>query len=159
MVSGDGDAVTRKVGRLLGLRDARGDMRPAAKAGLVADLQARGGAVLMMGDGINDAPALAAADVGVAVFAGRHLGREAQAITLMRGDPHQLVDFLEFAARVRRKILQNLAGSFVYNLVSIPVAMGGWLSPLVAVGAMLLSSLSVTGNTLLMMRTENRRQD
>jgi P-type E1-E2 ATPase len=136
-------------------------MRPADKAQLIAEIQSRGGAVAMMGDGVNDAPALVSADIGVAVFAGRHLGREAQAVTLMRGDPAQLVDFLTFAGRVRRKIQQNLAGSCLYNLISIPVAMAGWLSPLVAVGAMLLSSLSVTGNTLLMMRaakrTENRR--
>ena len=161
MVSGDSGMVTRNVGRLLGLEHVRGDMRPADKAQLITEIQSRGGAVAMMGDGVNDAPALVSADIGVAVFAGRHLGREAQAVTLMRGDPAQLVDFLTFAGRVRRKIQQNLAGSCLYNLISIPVAMAGWLSPLVAVGAMLLSSLSVTGNTLLMMRaakrTENRR--
>jgi heavy metal translocating P-type ATPase len=159
LVSGDGAATTAAVARALGIPEARGDQSPAQKADYIAGLQAQGHCVAMVGDGINDAPALAAADVGVAVFAGRHLGREAQAVTLMRGDPHQLIDFLEFAGRVRRKILQNLAGSFIYNLVSIPVAMAGWLSPLVAVGAMLLSSLSVTGNTLLMVRSENRRED
>ncbi len=157
MVSGDGDRVTRDVGRLLGIEDARGDMRPADKAQLIAGIQQRGGMVAMMGDGVNDAPALVSADIGVAVFAGRHLGQEAQAVTLMRGDPSQLVDFMVFAGRVRRKILQNLAGSCIYNLISIPVAMAGWLSPLVAVGAMLLSSLSVTGNTLLMMHATKRR--
>ncbi len=159
MVSGDSDMVTRNVGRLLGIESARGDMRPADKAQLIADIQARGGMVAMMGDGVNDAPALVSADIGLALFAGRNLGKEAQAITLMRGNPHQLIDFLEFAGRVRRKILQNLAGSCIYNLVSIPVAMAGWLSPLVAVGAMLLSSLSVTGNTLLMMWAENRKEN
>jgi heavy metal translocating P-type ATPase len=159
LVSGDGEATTLAVARALGIPKARGDQSPAQKADIITRLQARGHCVAMVGDGINDAPALAAADVGVAVFAGRHLGREAQAVTLMRGDPYQLIDFLEFAGRVRRKILQNLVGSFIYNLVSIPVAMAGWLSPLVAVGAMLLSSLSVTGNILLMMRTENRRGD
>ena len=159
MVSGDGDGVTGEVAGLLGIEHAQGDMRPADKAQLIADVQARGGTVAMMGDGINDAPALAAADIGLAIFAGRHLGREAQAVTLMRGDPYQLIDFLAFAGRVRRKIVQNLAGSFVYNLISIPVAMAGLLSPLVAVVAMLLSSLSVTGNTLLMMRAEHRSEE
>ncbi|MDJ0990119.1 MAG: cation-translocating P-type ATPase [Desulfobacterales bacterium] len=158
MVSGDGGLVTRSVGRLLGIEYAQGEMRPADKAQLIADIQRRGGVVAMMGDGVNDAPALVSADIGLALFAGRNLGKEAQAVTLMRGDPAQLVDFLEFAGRVRRKILQNLAGSCIYNLVSIPVAMGGWLSPLVAVGAMLLSSLSVTGNTLLMMRAAKRTE-
>nr|MBL0713951.1 cation-translocating P-type ATPase [Desulfobacterales bacterium] len=159
LVSGDGTATTTTVARQIGIQKARGDQSPAQKADHIATLQARGHCVAMIGDGINDAPALAAADVGVAVFTGRHLGREAQAVTLMRGDPYQLVDFLDFAGRVRRKILQNLAGSFIYNLVSIPVAMAGWLSPLVAVGAMLLSSLSVTGNTLLLLRAENREKD
>ncbi len=159
MISGDGDTVTRDVARLLEIDRAQGDMRPADKAQLIADIQAQGGVVAMMGDGVNDAPALVSADIGLALFAGRNLGKEAQAVTLMRGEPRQLVDFLAFAGRVRRKILQNLAGSFIYNLVSIPVAMAGWLSPLVAVGAMLLSSLSVTGNTLLMMRTEKRKEN
>ncbi len=159
MVSGDSDRVTQNVGRLLGIEDTHGDMRPADKAKLIADIQGRGSVVAMMGDGVNDAPALVSADIGLALFAGRNLGKEAQAVTLMRGDPAQLIGFLSFAGRVRRKILQNLAGSFFYNLISIPVAMAGWLSPLVAVGAMLLSSLSVTGNTLLMMRAEKREED
>ena len=101
-------------------------------------------------------PALASADLSVAVFAGRQLGEEAQAVTLMQGDPRQVKTFLEFAARVNRKIEQNLWGSLIYNLVAIPIAMVGWLSPLVAVVAMLLSSLSVTGNTLLLIHGENR---
>ena len=159
MVSGDSDRVTRNVARQLGIEAAHGDMRPADKAQFITDIQGRGNVVAMMGDGVNDAPALVSADIGLALFAGRNLGKEAQAITLMRGDPAQLVEFLSFAGGVRRKILQNLAGSFVYNLISIPVAMAGWLSPLVAVGAMLLSSLSVTGNTLLMMRAENRMEE
>ena len=77
-------------------------------------------------------------------------------MTLMQGDPLQMEAFLTFAARVNRKIEQNLWGSLIYNLVSIPIAMAGWLTPLVAVVAMLLSSLSVTGNTLLLIRGENR---
>ena len=100
--------------------------------------------------------ALASADLSVAVFAGRQLGEEAQAVTLMQGDPCQMETFLGFAARVNRKIEQNLWGSLIYNLVAIPIAMAGWLSPLVAVVAMLLSSLSVTGNTLLLIHGENR---
>jgi heavy metal translocating P-type ATPase len=159
MVSGDGAKVTRKVGRQLGIDCAYGDMRPEDKAQLIAEIQAKGRMAAMLGDGINDAPALVSADIGLALFAGRNLGKEAQTVTLMRGDPHQLIDFLEFAGRVRRKILQNLAGAFIYNLISIPVAMAGWLSPLVAVGAMLLSSLSVTGNTLLLLRSEGRERD
>jgi heavy metal translocating P-type ATPase len=159
MVSGDDDKVTRKVGQRLGIDRTQGDMRPEDKARLIVEIQRQGRMAAMLGDGVNDAPALVSADIGLALFAGRNLGKEAQNVTLMRGDPYQLIDYLEFAGRVRRKILQNLAGACIYNLVSIPVAMAGWLSPLVAVGAMLLSSLSVTGNTLLMVRAENRRED
>jgi cation transport ATPase len=159
MVSGDAVKVTRKVGRQLGVDCAHGNMRPEDKAQLITEIQTQGHMVAMLGDGVNDAPALVSADIGLALFAGRNLGKEAQTVTLMRGDPHQMIDFIDFAGRVRQKIMQNLAGAFIYNLVSIPVAMAGWLSPLVAVGAMLLSSLSVTGNTLLLLRSEGCMKD
>jgi len=88
----------------------------------------------------------------VAVFSGHPLGREAADATLMGADPARLPFFFDLAARVRRKVAQNLAWALVYNLVAIPVAMAGLLSPLVAVTAMLLSSLSVIGNTLLLLK-------
>jgi len=157
MVSGDSQATTDQVGGLLGLPNGQGDCLPAEKAGFVEDLRREGHCVAMVGDGVNDAPALASADLSVAVFAGRQLGEEAQAVTLMQGCPLQMATFLGFAERVNRKIEQNLWGSLVYNLISIPIAMAGWLSPLVAVVAMLLSSLSVTGNTLLLIQRENKR--
>lgn len=156
LVSGDSQTATEQVGNKLALKYVIGNQRPAQKAHLIDTLRREGHIVAMVGDGVNDAPALATADLSVAVFAGRQLGEEAQAVTLMRGDPLQLDAFLNFAERVNRKIQQNLWGSLVYNLVSIPIAMAGWLSPLVAVAAMLLSSLSVTGNTLLLIRRENR---
>ena len=106
----------------------------------------------MVGDGINDAPALIQADLAIAVHSGSDLGREAADLTLMRGDPLQIWDFVQLAKEVKKKIYQNLGFSFVYNLVSIPVTMSGLLSPLVAVCAMLLSSLSVIGNTLLLLK-------
>lgn len=157
MVSGDSQATTDQVGTLLGLPNGQGDCRPAEKAGFVEALRRDGHCVAMVGDGVNDAPALASADLSVAVFAGRQLGEEAQAVTLMQGCPLQMATFLAFAERVNRKIEQNLWGALIYNLVSIPIAMAGWLSPLVAVVAMLLSSLSVTGNTLLLIQRENKR--
>jgi len=156
IVSGDSQATTRQVGARLGINNAMGDQRPLEKARFIEDLRRAGHCVAMVGDGVNDAPALASADLSVAVFAGRQLGEAAQAVTLMQGDPLQMDTFLAFAVRVNRKIEQNLWGSLIYNLVSIPIAMAGWLSPLVAVVAMLLSSLSVTGNTLLLIRGENR---
>jgi cation transport ATPase len=156
LVSGDNQNATEQVAAKLSLRNAYGDQRPIQKAHLIEDLRREGSTVAMVGDGINDAPALAAADLSVALFAGRQLGAEAQAVTLMQGDPLQLETFLSFAERVNRKIQQNLWGSLIYNVVSIPIAMAGWLSPLVAVVAMLLSSLSVTGNTLLLIHGEKR---
>jgi len=156
VVSGDSQATSDQVGAMLGIRAVRGDCPPVAKAQFIETLRREGRSVAMVGDGVNDAPALASADLSVAVFAGRQLGEEAQAVTLMQGDPCQMEIFLGFAARVNRKIEQNLWGSLIYNLVAIPIAMVGWLSPLVAVVAMLLSSLSVTGNTLLLIHGENR---
>jgi heavy metal translocating P-type ATPase len=156
LVSGDSTSATGRVGNRLGIVAVQGGQLPADKARYIESLQERGRFVAMVGDGVNDAPALATADLSVAVFAGRQLGEEAQAVTLMQGDPLQFDAFLRFAAAVNRTIHQNLGGSVVYNLVSIPIAMAGWLSPLVAVVAMLLSSLSVTGNTLLLIRRCNR---
>jgi P-type E1-E2 ATPase len=105
----------------------------------------------MVGDGINDAPAMVQADLSVAVHSGAPLARQTAAITLMR-DPAQMLDFLDWASQVDRKVRQNLWCALGYNMVSVPVAMAGLLSPLVAVTAMLLSSLTVIGNTLLLVR-------
>jgi len=152
LVSGDGNQTTRSIGDQLGLKDVYGNRTPREKAVFVQNLQKNGKRVAMVGDGINDAPALVQADLAVAVFSGSHLGKEAADITLMQGDPEQILDFLKLATLVNQKIHQNLAFSFLYNAVSIPIAMSGLLTPLIAVCAMLLSSLSVIGNTLLMKR-------
>jgi P-type E1-E2 ATPase len=106
----------------------------------------------MVGDGINDAPALVQADLSLAVHSGAHLGEEMAAVTLMRAEPEQVTDFLNFAGEVNQKIHQNLVFTFAYNTISIPIAMSGLLNPLVAVCAMLLSSISVIGNTLMLVR-------
>jgi len=155
LISGDGEATTMAVAAALGIEDARGAQLPDDKVAVIADLQSSGWRVAMVGDGINDAPALARSDLGIAVHSGGHLGSDAADITLMRSDPEQVVDFLELAERVNKKIRQNLVCAFLYNGISIPVAMGGFLSPLVAVTAMLLSSLSVIGNTLLLIRGQS----
>ena len=156
LVSGDGRETTRIVGKYVGISEVRGEQLPQAKAGLIEKLRNKGRRVAMVGDGINDAPALARADLAVAVHSGSHLGKEVADVTLMRGDPNQILDFLQLAEKTNKKVNQNLWCSFVYNAVSIPLAMSGLLTPLVAVCAMLLSSLSVTGNTLLLIRARLR---
>jgi len=159
LVSGDDRTATERVAHLLQLDQVRGAQSPEDKAALIRRLKQEGRMVAMVGDGVNDAPALVTADLALAVFAGRNLGREAQAVTLMRGDPAQVATFLAFARRVNRTIGQNLTGACVYNLAAIPLAMAGMLTPLVAVAAMLLSSLSVTGNTLRLIGGASRAAD
>ncbi len=156
VVSGDGAGATAAVAGQLGVSDASGDMTPAEKARHVQELRRSGYRVAMVGDGINDAPALASADLGVAVHGGGAVGAEAAQVTLMKSDLRQLLGFFGLAGRVNRKIHQNLAFSFLYNAIAIPVAMAGLLSPLVAVTAMLCSSLSVIGNTLLLIKSQHR---
>jgi Cu2+-exporting ATPase/Cu+-exporting ATPase len=107
-----------------------------------------------VGDGINDAAAMARAHLAVAVHSGQGLVREAAHITLMRGDPAQLLDFFPLSGRVNRNVAQNLWCAWIYNLISIPIAMSGLLTPLVAATAMLLSSLTVIGNTLRLVRRD-----
>jgi P-type E1-E2 ATPase len=152
LISGDEEGTTRRVARRLDIPAAAGGLRPHEKADYVKALQERGACVAMVGDGVNDAPAMAQAQLAIAVHSGSQLSRETADITLMRGDPAQIMDFLGLGRRGRAKIRQNLACAFIYNLIAIPVAMSGLLTPLVAVCAMLLSSLTVIGNTLRLMR-------
>jgi P-type Cu+ transporter len=152
LVSGDADPTTRATGEMLGIRDAFGNRTSPDKAAFVQYLQKNGKRVAMVGDGINDAPALFQSALAMAVFFGSHLGKEAADITLMQGNPRQIIDFFNIAKTVNQKIHQNLVFSFLYSIISIPIAASGVLTPVVAVCAILLSSLSVTGNTLLLKR-------
>ena len=152
MISGDGERTTRTIADRVGIQQALGGRLPGDKSNFIVELQQKGHQVAMVGDGINDAPALVQADLPIAVHSGGQLSKEAADITLMRGEPSQLIEFLDFAKLVNRKIYQNLGFTFLYNVISIPIAMSGLLNPLVAVTAMLLSSLSVTGNTLMLVR-------
>ena len=152
LISGDGDKTTKSLARQLGIEEAFGEQLPQDKVDYVAGLQKAMHKVAMVGDGINDAPALAQSDLAVAVYSGGHLGKESADITLMRSDPRQLIDFLLLAKHVNKKVDQNLVCAFLYNFISIPIAMSGLLNPLIAVCAMLLSSLSVIGNTLLLVK-------
>jgi heavy metal translocating P-type ATPase len=155
LVSGDEEKTTSLIAAKIGIQEAYGGKLPQDKVLFIEGLQRARHRVAMVGDGINDAPALARADLAMAVHSGGHLGRETADITLMRGDPGQVIEFMGLAKKVNRKIYQNLIFSFLYNFISIPVAMSGLLTPLIAVSAMLMSSLSVIGNTLLLIKRRN----
>lgn len=152
LVSGDAVSATRSLAERLDIENAGGSMLPRDKAEYVTRLQAGRYHVVMVGDGINDAPALASAELSVAVHRDTALAQQAAGVTLMRGDPAQLIDFLNLAKAVNRKVMQNLWCAWIYNFISIPVAMSGLLNPLIAATAMLLSSMTVIGNTLLLVR-------
>ena len=156
LVSGDGDPTTKAIGEEVGIRHSYGGKFPQDKASYIAELQKQGHQVAMVGDGINDAPALVQADLSMSVHSGGQLSKEAADLTLMRAEPQQIIEFLDFAGQVNKKISQNLGLTFLYNAISIPIAMSGLLNPLVAVSAMLLSSLSVTGNTLILVRRSSQ---
>jgi P-type Cu+ transporter len=153
MVSGDNRGAAMAVAMSLGipLQDVRAEILPGDKAEVVRELGVHGG-VGMVGDGINDAPALAAADVGFAMGGGTDVAMHAAGITLMRGDPRLVADAIDISRRTTRKIHQNLFWAFAYNLVGIPLAAAGLLDPVVAGAAMALSSVSVVSNTLLLRR-------
>jgi Cu+-exporting ATPase len=152
MLTGDGEAAARWVAQLVGIDTVRARILPADKAEAVADLRADGSVVAMVGDGINDAPALAAADIGIAMGGGTDVAMETAGITLMRGDLALVADAIAVSRRTTRKIRQGLFWAFAYNLLGIPLAAFGYLSPLLAGGAMALSSVSVVGNALLLRR-------
>jgi len=162
MISGDNRGAAEAMARRLGLRPEAGEVLaevlPGEKAARVIALQAavapggRRRTVAMVGDGVNDAPALAAADVGMAMGNGTDVAMHAAGITLMRGDPMLVVAALDVSARTVAKIRQNLFWAFAYNVAGIPLAALGFLSPVMAGAAMALSSLSVLANALLLKR-------
>ncbi|WP_248918526.1 heavy metal translocating P-type ATPase [Pseudomonas entomophila] len=147
LLTGDNRGSAKVVADALGIDDVHAEVLPADKAATVAALK-QDGVVAMVGDGINDAPALAAADIGIAMGGGTDVAMQAAGITLMRGDPRLVPAALEISRKTYAKIRQNLFWAFIYNLVGIPLAALGYLNPVLAGAAMALSSVSVVSNAL-----------
>jgi len=147
LLTGDNRGSAKVVAEALGIDDVHAEVLPADKAATVAALKQQG-VVAMVGDGINDAPALAAADIGIAMGGGTDVAMQAAGITLMRGDPRLIPAALEISRKTYAKIRQNLFWAFIYNLIGIPLAALGYLNPVLAGAAMALSSVSVVSNAL-----------
>jgi len=152
LLTGDSAGAAQGVARALGITRVHAEVLPVDKADVIAALRQAGHTVAMIGDGINDAPALAAADVGMAMATGTDVAMHSAGITLMRGDPMLVADALDVSQRTWRKIRQNLGWAFVYNLIGVPLAAFGLLNPVLAGAAMALSSVSVVANALLLRR-------
>jgi Cu+-exporting ATPase len=150
LLTGDNKGAARAVAEKLGIGAVNAEVLPEDKARVVSELRASGRTVGMVGDGINDAPALAAADVGIAMATGTDVAMHAAGITLMRGDPALIADAIDISRRTYRKIQQNLFWAFVYNVVGVPLAALGLLNPVVAGAAMAFSSVSVVSNALML---------
>jgi Cu+-exporting ATPase len=155
MATGDNETTAKAVAETLGIDEVRAGLRPEDKLNLIADLQKQGRVVAMAGDGINDAPALAKADVGIAMGTGADVAMESAGLTLLKGDLRGVVRGVKLARATMRNIKQNLFFAFVYNALGVPVAAGVLypffgilLSPIIAAAAMSLSSVSVVGNAL-----------
>jgi Cu+-exporting ATPase len=153
LLTGDNRAAADAVAKLVGINDVRAEVRPEEKAAVIQSLQENGKLrVAMVGDGINDAPALAAADLGIAVGCGSDIAREAGDIVLVSGSLTGVAGSILLSRATMRRMRQNLFLAFIYNVIAIPLAAFGLLSPLIAAAAMAMSDVTVVGNALLLRR-------
>ena len=152
LLSGDNQQVVQSVANELGIDEVRAEVLPADKAEEIERLRAAGGVVAMVGDGVNDAPALAAADVGIAMGEGSDVAMHTAGVTLLRGDPRLVAEAIAVSRATYRKLRENLFWAFIYNTLAIPLAVLGILNPVIAGAAMALSSVSVVSNSLLLRR-------
>jgi Cu2+-exporting ATPase len=155
LLSGDRKESARTIARQVGIENVQGDLLPADKGALIEGMQKNGAVVLMAGDGINDAPALATASVGCALAGGTDIAIETSDLVLAKGDLARLRLAHRVARRTMTVVRQNLWWAFIYNLVGIPLAMTGRLTPVYAAAAMALSSLCVVGNSLRLQRPDH----
>ena len=152
MITGDNEGAASAVAQAAGITEFHAQVLPSEKAALITRLKQTHGVVAMVGDGINDAPALAAADIGIAMASGTDVAMHTAGVTLMRADPLLVADAIIISQRTYAKIRQNLFWAFVYNLIGIPLAALGLLNPILAGSAMAFSSVSVVTNALLLKR-------
>ena len=159
LLTGDNESAARAVAAEIGIDDVIADVLPVGKAAYIRRLQAGGAVVAMVGDGVNDAPALAQADLGLAIGTGTDVAIEASDLTLVSGDLRGAADAIRLARRTLSTIKGNLFWAFAYNVAALPLAMLGYLSPLIAGAAMAFSSVFVVSNSLRLRRFAARRED